>query len=223
MIFTKKNPSEILKSNKDGVLNFQNLYSVYLFNKEPIYQKAIISPNNFIFPDGKIVSVFLKTKQIRGPTFTKEFLQDKLDRKQKHFFILPKTKDLSELIKKFPKLKNSKAYSLSYIKDITFPKKEVNEIVGQLKKFKPDYVWIGIGNPKQEILANQLYKEHKAFYFNVGAAIDFVLDKKKEAPSIFRKLGIEWFYRLVTDFKYSKKKVWRSLIGLKYLGRARLK
>ncbi len=223
MIFTKKIPGEVLKSNKNGVLNFQNLYSVYLFNNESVYKKAITSPNNFIFPDGRILSLFLRIKQVRGPSFTKNFLENKIDKKQKHFFILPKTEDLNQLKKKFPELKNSRAYSPTYIQDITFPKKEVDEIAKQLKQFKPDYVWVCVGNPKQEILANQLYRKYKAFYFNVGAAIDFILEKKKESPSIFRKLGLEWFYRLITDFKYSKKKAWRSLIGLRYFGRNKLK
>lgn len=223
MIFTKKTPEEVMGSNKAGILNFQNLYSLYLFNNKPTYKKAISFPRNFTFPDGKILSLFLKTKQIRGPTFTKEFLQNKLDKKQKHFFILPKKEDLVQLIKKFPKLKNSKAYSPSYVQGVTFSEKEVSEMTTELQKFKPDYVWICIGNPKQEILANQLYKRHPTFYFNVGAVIDYLLNRKKEAPPIFRKIGLEWFYRLITDFKYSKKKVLGSLIGLKYLRKVQIK
>lgn len=223
MIFTKRTPQDILRSNKDGVLNFQNLYSVYLFNNEPAYKKAITSPGNFTVPDGKIVSIFLKTKQVRGPTFTKDFLENKIDKNKKHFFILPKIEDLGELIKKLPKLKNSQAYSPPFIKGkVVFPKEEIEKMSEELKKYKPDYVWVCIGNPKQEILANQLYKKSKAFYFNVGAATDFLLGKKKEAPTFWRSLGLEWFYRLTTDFKYSKTKVLRSLIGLKYLNRVSL-
>ncbi len=83
-------------------------------------------------------------------------------------------------------------------------------------KTKADYVWVGIGCPKQNLLSSQLFKKTKAQYFvNIGAALDFLLGKKEEAPLIIRELGIEWLYRLVTDFKYSKKKVWRSLMGLK--------
>lgn len=219
MIFTNKTPEEIMKFNKTGVLNFQNLYSVYLFNNKPAFKKSITSANNFIFPDGRILSLLLRTKQIRGPSFTKNFFENKLDNKQKHFFILSNIKDFGKLIKKFPKLKNSKAHIPPHIPNIIFSEKEKEKIIKQLKKFKPDYIWACIGNPKQEILANQLYKKYPAFYFNVGAAIDFLLEKKKEAPAIFRRIGVEWFYRLITDFKYSRKKVWKSLIGLKYLGK----
>ena len=223
LTFTSHSPDKILQKNKTGILNFQNLYSVYLFNKHQEFRGAIASPYNFIFPDGRILSFFLKTKQVRGPSFTRRFLENQLDKKQKHFFILPETKDLKLLIEKYPKLKNSKAYTPPYIKNSSFSKEEINKILEQLKKFKPTHIWICIGNPKQEILANQLYKKYKALYFNVGAATDFLLGKKKEIPFVFRRLGLEWFYRVVTDFRYSWKKVLRSFVGLKYIGKVKVK
>lgn len=217
MKFTKKTPLEILKNEKHSILNFQNLYSVYLFNNNLDYRKALVSENNFAFPDGKILSYFLKLKQVRGPTFTYNFLKNQANEKQKHFFILPKEEGLAVLIERFPALKNARAYSPPYIQGAVFSKGEIDKMLKQIKKAKPDYVWVCIGNPKQEILANQLYKEYPAFYFNVGAAIDFVTGRKSEAPSVFRKIGMEWFYRFVTDFKHSKKKVFGSLKGLKYI------
>ena len=222
LTFTSQSPDKVLQENKTGILNFQNLYSVYLFNKHQEFRGAIASPYNFIFPDGRVLSFLLKTNQVRGPSFTRRFLETKLNKKQKHFFILPETKDLKLLIEKYPKLKNSKAYAPPYIKNSTFSEEEVKKILEQLKKFKPTHIWICIGNPKQEILANQLYKRYKALYFNVGAATDFLLEKKKEVPLIFRKLGLEWFYRLVTDFRYSWKKVLGSLVGLRYLKKIKI-
>jgi len=208
-----------LEKNKTGILNFENLYSVFLFNKNINFKKAISSPGNFIFSDGKILSIFLGLKQVRGPTFTRDFLENELKPKKKYFFILPKQEDLEQLIKKYPKLKNSEACSPAYIKGDTFSKEEVKKIVEQLKNFKPTHVWVCVGNPKQEILSNQLYKKHKALYFNVGAAIDFLLGKKKEAPKFWRAIGLEWFYRGVTDFKHSWKKILGSIIGMKYVKR----
>ena len=155
MTFTKKTPEEVLMSEDSGILNFQNLYSVYLFHKEPIYHDALTSPQNFIFPDGRIVGLFLGAKQVRGPSFMRDFFQDKIGY-QKHFFILPEKEDIDKLITMFPYLKNSKAYSPSYTQGIVFPKEEVNEIAEQINQFKPDFVWVCISNPKQEILANQL-------------------------------------------------------------------
>jgi N-acetylglucosaminyldiphosphoundecaprenol N-acetyl-beta-D-mannosaminyltransferase len=222
MIFTKKAPEEVLKNNRKGIFNFQNFHSLYLFKKNKNFREAITLPNNFIFSDGRILSLFLGTRQIRGPTFTKEFMQNSINKKQKHFFILPRERDREKLIEKFPELKNSKAHSPPYIQDAVFPSEEIEKIVKKLGSFRPDYVWVCVGNPKQEILSNQLYKEYPALYFNVGAAMDFLLGEKKESPEILRKVGLEWFYRLITDFRYSGKKVWRSLLGLGSLRKVRI-
>ena len=217
MLFTSKTPKEILEQEESGVFNFQNMYSLYLYHKKFAYRQALSNPDNFVFPDGKPISTYLKTKQIRGPSFTKHFLENRLTLAQKHFFILPKMEDFNELVTKFPLLRNAKAYSPPYVQGMFFGEEEEAKILEQLREFKPDCVWVCIGNPKQEILGNNLYKKYKAFYFNVGAATDFVLGRKKESPAIFRKVGMEWFYRLITDFKYTKIKVWRSFIALRYL------
>ena len=107
---------------------------------------------------------------------------------------------------------------------MSFDEKEIKKISVKINSFKPTYVWVGIGNPKQEILASQLFEKTKAaYFFNVGAAIDFILGKKKESPPFFSKIGLEWLYRLITDFKYSRKKVLKSFFGLFYLLNVKLK
>jgi N-acetylglucosaminyldiphosphoundecaprenol N-acetyl-beta-D-mannosaminyltransferase len=75
-----------------------------------------------------------------------------------------------------------------------------------------------VGNPRQEILSFELSKLVKSTKFlSVGAALDFLLGRKKEAPKWVRELYLEWFYRLVTDFRYSWKKVWCSFVGVFFL------
>ena len=202
--------------NQKKVYNFLNLYSVYLFNKEPIFNKEVSKKQNITFPDGKIVSWKLGIPQKRGPTFTKEFLTSSLAKTKKHFFICNVG---GETISQKTGISENKIYSynIPYIKNLEFSEEEKNKVVSLLKEFKPDYIWVCIGNPKQEILANQLYKKYTSTYFNVGAGLEFLLGEKKEAPNFWRSMGLEWFYRLITDFNYSWKKVWRSFIALKYL------
>lgn len=221
MKFSSRNPLKIIEKQKKAILNFQNLYSVYLFFNEPLFKKEISQKRNFIFVDGKILSLFLKTKQIRGPSFTKEFFKNKINKNKKYFFIGNyKREEISNKLK-IP-LEKTFCYSPGYTKKITFKNKEKEMIIKSLKKFKPDYVFVCVGNPKQEILSNQLFEKYPAIYFNIGAAMDFLMSKKKEAPVIFRKIGLEWFYRLITDFKHSYKKVWRSFLGLFYLNKVKI-
>ncbi len=229
----KKDLFKFLKKNNERLsLNFLNQHDVYQFRNINLFKQSLLEKNNLNMIDGFFVSLFLSFKKfrrivrVRGPTFTRDFLTDKnLSGSRKHFFIGPEKEDLRLLKKKLSHLKKIESYNPPYIKGIEFPKEEIGTIAEKINKFKPDLVWVGIASPKQNILSQELFKKTKAkYYVNIGAGLDFLLGKKKEAPLWVRELGIEWFYRLVTDFKYSKKKVWRSLIGVGYLvtGRVRL-
>ncbi len=236
LIFEGKTEKEIFKflvKNKNRKsINFLNQHDIYQFNKISLFSSAIEEKNNLNMIDGFFISAYLSFKNLkriprtRGPTFTRDFLSDKsLSGNKKHFFIGLEKGDLVLLKKKLPHLKKVYCYNPPYIKDFQFPKEEVNNLTRLINNSRADFVWVGIGCPKQNILAQDLFPLTKAqYYFNVGAAIDFLLGKKKEAPLWIRKLGVEWFYRLVTDFKYSKRKVWRSLVGVFYIviGRARV-
>jgi N-acetylglucosaminyldiphosphoundecaprenol N-acetyl-beta-D-mannosaminyltransferase len=234
IVFQSKIKSQLfdfLKSNNQRkILNFLNLHDLYQAENEPLFRNAILGEQNLNFIDGFIISAYLsltnmkRVPRLRGPTFTRDFLSDKKQSANKtHFFIGIEKEDLEKLKLKFPHLKNISSYNPPYIKGLKFPKEEIGKIATMINKSKADYVWIGVGCPKQNILSIELYKKTNAQYFvNIGAALDFLLGKKEEAPLIVRELGMEWLYRLVTDFKYSKKKVWRSLVGIKNLGNVRL-
>ncbi len=108
------------------------------------------------------------------------------------------------------------------MKGFEFPKEEIEKILKMFKKFKPNFVWVCVGSPKQEIISNQLYKNYKADYFNVGAALDFLLGKKKEAPTIWRTMSLEWLHQLLVHPMRAGKKVRRSFVALNYLRSVKL-
>jgi len=222
-IFSSEDPKKLVIKENKRVFNFENMYSLYLFKKDKVFRTEITKRQNITFPDGKSIARYLGIKQQRGPSFTKSFLTSKIAKEKKHFFI--GNANLIELSKKTGINKRKiYAYNPPFIKGkIEFPEKEKKKIVNLLKKKRPDLIWVCVGNPKQEILANQLYELYPGSYINVGAALDFLLGKKDEAPEFWRSLGLEWFYRLITDFKYSKKKVWGSFLALRYLKDTRLR
>jgi len=235
IIFQSKNEEGLflfLKFNKQRkCLNFLNQHDLYQAAKLKKFRDILLKKDNLNVIDGFFVSAYLsflnlkKVSRIRGPTLTKDFLSNpSFSRNKKHFFIGLEADSLRILKEKFPHLKKSYCYNPPYIKDLEFPKQEIEEITKEINRVKPDYTWVGIACPKQNILTDSLFRKTKVqYFFNVGAGIDFLLGKKKEAPKIFRNLGIEWFYRLLTDFKYSKKKVWRSFLGVCYLLARRVK
>ena len=217
--FTNKKPIDFIGKKK--IFNFLNLDSLWYFKNETIYQRVILEKENVNFPDGRMVGRRLKIEQVRGPFFTKCFLKQKKSKGKKHFFI-GNVKKREIMLNSNLKTKEIEIYNPEYIKKIEFSKEEKLRILNQLKKFKPGFIWVGVGSPKQEILSNQLFKDYKADYFNVGAAFDYLAGNKKEAQRVWRVLGLEWFYRLITDFKHSKRKVLRHFIALKYLRSVKL-
>ena len=65
-------------------------------------------------------------------------------------------------------------------------------------------VLLCLGHPKQELLANELRNYDWAgsrpdWIMCVGATIEFLTGQQNRAPKIFQKVGLEWFYRLITN------------------------
>jgi N-acetylglucosaminyldiphosphoundecaprenol N-acetyl-beta-D-mannosaminyltransferase len=64
----------------------------------------------------------------------------------------------------------------------------------------PDYVWIGLGMPKQEKwMASHVGKIAATALIGVGAAFDFHAGTKRRAPKSMQVLGLEWLFRLASE------------------------
>ncbi len=72
-------------------------------------------------------------------------------------------------------------------------------------------VWVGLGAPKQDIVASELRAMRAApVILCVGAAFDFVAGDLKRAPAWMRRVGLEWVHRLAMD----PRRLWkRYLVG----------
>ena len=67
-------------------------------------------------------------------------------------------------------------------------------------------VLLCLGHPKQELLAKELKSYDWAgsrpdWIMCMGATIDFLTGDQKRAPKIFQVIGLEWFFRLLTNPK----------------------
>jgi N-acetylglucosaminyldiphosphoundecaprenol N-acetyl-beta-D-mannosaminyltransferase len=67
-------------------------------------------------------------------------------------------------------------------------------------------VLLCLGHPKQELLAKELKSYDWAgsrpdWIMCMGATIDFLTGDQKRAPKIFQVVGLEWFFRLLTNPK----------------------
>ena len=63
-----------------------------------------------------------------------------------------------------------------------------------------DFLFVAYGAPKQEKwIARNLPKIPVKVAMGVGGAFDFIAGKRKRAPRILRRLGLEWLWRLIQE------------------------
>ena len=72
-------------------------------------------------------------------------------------------------------------------------------------------VFLAIGSPKQEWVAETIYQKVGAKCICVGGAINMLEGREKVVPLIVQKSGLEWIFRLFTD---PKKRLYRLLSSL---------
>ncbi len=81
-----------------------------------------------------------------------------------------------------------------------FDENREREIIDEINTLKPDLLLVGIGFPKQEKwIAKHLPELDVKVAVGVGGSLDVFSGTVKRAPKIFIKLGLEWFYRLLTQ------------------------
>ena len=68
-----------------------------------------------------------------------------------------------------------------------------------LRTYRPDFVFVAMGSPRQEMLIERLYRAQPATYVGLGGSFDVYAGKKSRAPLWLRRTGLEWAYRLATE------------------------
>jgi N-acetylglucosaminyldiphosphoundecaprenol N-acetyl-beta-D-mannosaminyltransferase len=72
--------------------------------------------------------------------------------------------------------------------------------VAAINATNPDFVWIGLGMPKQEKwMVSHLGRINATALLGVGAAFDFHAGLKARAPAWMQRSGLEWLFRLASE------------------------
>jgi len=81
-------------------------------------------------------------------------------------------------------------------------KEEDDAICDVINNAHPDFIWIGLGSPKQDIwIQDHLSRLKGSIIMPSGATFDFISGRMRAAPQWVRNLGLEWLYRLTQDFR----------------------
>ena len=99
-------------------------------------------------------------------------------------------------------------------------KKEDEGVIQMINESNADFVWIGLGAPKQERWMAEHQGLIKGFMVGVGAAFDYEAGNIDRAPNWMQKMNLEWLYRLMQEPKRLFKRyfytnivfIWNSMI-----------
>ncbi len=80
-------------------------------------------------------------------------------------------------------------------------KAEDQMVCDMINEAQPDFVWVGLGSPKQDFWIHEHREKIRgSIIIASGATFDFFSGRIKQAPKWIRSLGFEWVYRLTQDF-----------------------
>jgi N-acetylglucosaminyldiphosphoundecaprenol N-acetyl-beta-D-mannosaminyltransferase len=106
---------------------------------------------------------------------------------------------------RFPNLRIAYAYSPEY-RPLT--PEEDSRIIRDINASGARILFIGLNTPKQEYwMAAHIGKVHTVM-IGVGAAFDFIAGTKRQAPRWMMRIGMEWFFRLLTE----PKRLWKRYL-----------
>ncbi len=138
--------------------------------------------------------------RLPGPTVMLEYCRYGVKYGRKHFLYGGEegvTKRLArELGKKIPDIQIVGTYTPPFR---SLNEEEELDIMKRIEHSEAEVLWVGLGAPKQEIwMARHSKRINVPLMLGVGAAFDFHSGNQRWAPAWIRKIGLEWFYRMLT-------------------------
>lgn len=135
-----------------------------------------------------------------GPCLMEEIFKVSVECGYRHFFYGSTEETLDKLYKKlaieYPGIQIVGMYSPPFR---SISAEEDAAIVKRINKANLDFVWVGLGAPKQERWMAEHQGKIHSLMVGVGAGFDYFVGNIKRAPQWMQKMNMEWFYRLIQE------------------------
>ena len=223
----------LLEFTKDNITNLSgdymcvsNVHTTVTAFEDKEY-RAVQNGGIMAIPDGGPLSStgkrrgHKKMSRTTGPSYMGEVFKISVQYGWKHYFYGSKQETLdklkSELEKNYQGIEIVGMYSPPF-RPLT--EEEDREVVENINRAKPDFLWIGLGAPKQELWMAVHQGKVESFMVGVGAGFDYYAGNIERAPHWMQKINMEWFYRLIQDpkrlfsryMKTNSKYIWHAVI-----------
>lgn len=202
--------AELAASGDGHAVHLCNAYTLSLAARDEEYQ-CVLRSGSLRLPDGAPVAWIGRMRgaavwgPVRGPDLMLETMRSTALVGSRHFLLGASEQTLDALYRKLPLLAPGliiSGYSPPFqpLRDFR-PESLVDRLTGA----SPDYIWVGLGTPKQDHIASEVSRLMPGVFVAVGAAFDFAAGSKREAPKWLRGSGLEWVFRFVSE----PRRLWR--------------
>lgn len=190
---------------KGSYITFANTHAIVMASGEKRYCK-VQNEAAVVFADGAPVADYQRShgcpgaSRVAGPDFMEEIFKRSLKEGYRHYFYGSSKATLfkleSSLKERFPGIEIVGMYSPPFEKDL---KKDYREDIERINAARPDFIWVGLGAPKQELWMYRQKGKVCGLMLGVGAGFDFHAGVVKRAPVWMQRCKMEWFYRFLQE------------------------
>lgn len=196
-----------LEELKGHYICVSNVHTTVTAYRDPEYRR-VQNGTAMNIPDGKPLSIvqYLRGEKeagrVPGPDLMPELFALSEEKGYRHYFYGSTQETLDALRKKlterYPKMNIVGMYSPPF-RPMT--EEEDREAVERINAAEPDFIWVGLGAPKQEKWMAAHDGRVCGIMLGVGAGFDFHAGTVKRAPMWMQEICMEWLYRIGQDPK----------------------
>lgn len=184
-----------------------NVHTTVMAFRDEKYRE-IQNSGAMALPDGKPLSIvsrmrgWQEAERVPGPDLMPRIFEESVKYGYTHYFYGSTEETLAKLrgkiLKEYPELKIAGMYSPPFRK---LNEQEEKEIIEKINESHPDFIWVALGAPKQEIWMHDHKGKVEGLMIGVGAAFDFMAGTVERAPEWMQNLCLEWLFRISQDPK----------------------
>ena len=182
-----------------------NVHTTVMAHEDQQYRK--IQNESFLtLPDGKPLSVIGKKRgfsamdRVTGPEYMEKMIELSRQNGLKHYFYGNTQQNLQKLIdylqEKYPELPVA-GYQPSAFRELT--EQEMTDLAAEIDASGADFVWVGLGAPRQEVFCRNMIGRTNALMVGVGGAFNVICGIIPRAPQWMQDHSLEWLFRLLQE------------------------
>lgn len=182
--------------------------------------KNIFNNSYLTLADGKFTEYYFRLKGNKNIENISGFwlLRELLNTDLKHYFYGGSQNTLNKLKLKIEKdFPNANVIGYASPPFVNIEEIERNEKIKndflKINQLKPDLIWIGISNLKQDVLMHHFVKKlDQGLMLGVGAVFLYMSGEVKKGPEWIKKLGLRWLIRVIQEPRKEWKKTVPSVL-----------